>query len=143
MFIFSLYPKLAVADNPSATSEINCLAKAIYFEARGGSEKDMKDVGHVVLNRTNNPKFPSNVCNVVYQKYKGTCQFSWACKSYTVKDRNEFDKSKEYAKTLLDAESKGGRLDPTKRALFFHNTRVSPNWNKSVCHINKQHIFYK
>lgn len=137
-FLF-ITPRIAMAE----TSDINCLAKAIYFESRGGTESDMKDVGHVVLNRSNSIKFPSNVCSVVFQKIKGKCQFPWACNTYRIKDNEEFERSKEYANELYRQEKSGVRRDPTNKALFFHNFRVAPSWgNYSKCHINKQHIFY-
>lgn len=139
-FLFIVCKPALAADS----GEINCLAKAIYFESRGGSEADMKDVGHVVLNRSNNVKFPSNVCSVVFQKMKGKCQFPWACKTYSIKDNEEFERSKEYARELYFQEQSGVRVDPTNKALFFHNYRVSPNWARySRCHSNRQHVFYK
>lgn len=138
ILFLNLIPNIAFANDT-----IKCLTNAIYFESKGGSERDMKDVGHVVLNRTNNPKFPSNVCDVVYERTKRTCQFSWACKSHKVTEPSEYKKSEEYAAELLKQEQEGIRKDTTRGAMFFHSSRMSYGWNRSVCHTNKQHVFYK
>lgn len=128
----------------SYTNDIRCLADAMYFESKGGSEQDMKDVGQVVLNRTDHPKYPKEPCNVVYQRYKTICQFSWACRKHSVKEPEEYSKAKSYAKQLLDSEYRGNRYDTTNGALFFHTKSSNPRWkNVKKCHINKQHIFYR
>lgn len=140
LLVFSLF---FISNKTLAQEPSNCLAKAIYFESRGGSTKDMLDVGHVVLNRANDQRFPKDVCSVVFQKSKNICQFSWACNPVRITDLEEFNKSKEFASKLLEEESEGKRLDTTRGALFFHNFTINPKWKRKQCHINKQHVFYK
>jgi spore germination cell wall hydrolase CwlJ-like protein len=53
--------------------EIDCLARAIYHEARGESEMGKKAVAMVTINRANSSKFPNSICRVVYEKG----QYSW------------------------------------------------------------------
>lgn len=142
--LFLLFVSMASKADTLFQKDVNCLTDAIYFESKGGSEQDMKDVGHVVLNRTDSPKFPKRICDVVYQRYKSICQFSWACSRRSVKEPKEYEKSKEYAKQLLTEEYSGSRQDTTNDALFFHTLRLSPRWKEvKKCHINKQHIFYR
>jgi spore germination cell wall hydrolase CwlJ-like protein len=62
-----------VAKELEINTEVNCLAKAIYFEARGEPKEGMVEVANVVLNRVKSGKFPSSICGVVYQPK----QFSW------------------------------------------------------------------
>jgi spore germination cell wall hydrolase CwlJ-like protein len=137
--------RIALADdntslaNVNAQNEISCLARAIYFESKGGLERDMKDVGHVVLNRANSPKFPSDVCSVVYQRTPRVCQFSWVCTPHRVKEYREYNKSMEYAQELLRQEKVGNRRDTTNGALFFRVT----NKRTTACHVNNQHAFFK
>lgn len=51
-----------------------CMAKVVWFEARGESYLGKKLVANVVRNRTTFGKpFATNICSVVYQK----SQFSW------------------------------------------------------------------
>ena len=42
----------------NVTEEIECLALTIYFEARGEPDEGKIAVGHVVMNRAQNPLFP-------------------------------------------------------------------------------------
>ena len=143
--IFINTNQIALADdnisfnNVNAKNEINCLAKAIYFESKGGLERDMKDVGHVVLNRANSSKFPSDVCSVVYQRTPKVCQFSWVCNTHKIKEHEEYNKSLGYAQELLHQEKLGNRKDTTNGALFFRVTNKRTN----ACHVNKQHAFFK
>ena len=73
--------------------QIECLAKNMYFEARGQGTAGVLAVSFVVLNRVNDHRFPNTICEVVYQaitrpswknknkRYpiKNRCQFSWYC----------------------------------------------------------------
>ncbi len=61
-------------------AELTCLAKAVYYEARGESADGQAAVAQVVLNRTHRASYPSNVCGVVFQGVRqGGCQFSFVC----------------------------------------------------------------
>ena len=39
-----------------ANNQIDCLAKAMYFESRGGEAHEQLNVGHVILNRVESGK---------------------------------------------------------------------------------------
>ena len=52
---------------------IDCLARNVYYEARGESLAGQYAVAEVTMNRKAHPRFPSTVCEVVYQKEA----FSW------------------------------------------------------------------
>ncbi len=61
-------------------ADLNCLAKAVYYEARGESAEGQAAVAQVVLNRTHRPNYPANVCGVVFQGVQDHgCQFSFVC----------------------------------------------------------------
>lgn len=49
------------------SSELDCLALNIYFEARGEPLQGKLAVGYVVINRVGDKEFPANVCQVVQQ----------------------------------------------------------------------------
>ena len=51
-----------------------CLAETLYYESRGEDLEAQLLVAEVVINRTEDPEFPSTVCGVVYQPG----QFSWS-----------------------------------------------------------------
>ena len=70
-----------VAQRRIRLAEENCLARAVYFEARSESELGQLAVARVILNRTRDPNYPKTICGVVYQgsSQRNSCQFSFAC----------------------------------------------------------------
>ncbi len=69
-----------VADEPVSARDLDCLAAAVYYEARGEPMAGQAAVAQVVLNRARAPSYPKNVCGVVYQGVAAhECQFSFAC----------------------------------------------------------------
>ncbi len=59
---------------------LDCLAAAVYYEARGEDASGRAAVAQVVLNRTRHGQYPGSVCAVVYQGARqGECQFSFVC----------------------------------------------------------------
>ena len=133
--IFTLIPILglliACGSNPEpvsasyGTKAQACLAEALYFEARGTGEIGRRAVGEVILNRANDPQFPSTVCGVVDQRYNGSCQFSYRCNgSLTFNDPQAFANANATAYTLLTNRGK----DITNGALFFHASSMASGW---------------
>lgn len=115
-------------DRPLDT-ELVCLARAVYFEARGLPAEDLSAVAHVALNRRDDPQFPQSVCAVVKEGSETPpCQFSWWCDGRSDIARHEA----EYAAAVKAAwEALNGiSADPTKGANMFHNTRVRPGWTR-------------
>jgi len=49
-------------------AEIECMARAMYFESNRSSRDGMIAVGSVVMNRVQSDAFPNTVCGVVSQK---------------------------------------------------------------------------
>lgn len=125
--------------------QLNCLAKNIYFEAGQESFEGKVAVAQVTLNRAESGKFPSDVCQVVYQKTKVDekfiCQFSWYCeKGPVVKSKELYTESMEVAKKVLLEDF---RLPSIEKALYFHADYIKkPNWGKPVVAKIGRHIFY-
>lgn len=122
-----------------------CLAKAIYFEARGEPAKGQAAVAQVVLNRVATKGFPSTVCGVVYQgKHRKTgCQFSFVCDGQP--DRITEPKAWAKAKTIADEVARGWRrISALSAATHYHATYVKPYWAPSMKRLVKigQHVFY-
>lgn len=118
-----------------------CLAKNIYFEARGQSRKGQIAVGLVTLNRVKHKAYPDTVCKVVHQPW----QFSWL---WTNQQSNSIDEPKAYqlalniASALLSEES--GIIDFTDGATHYHKNTVSPNWEDvKFLFVLGDHIFYR
>lgn len=122
------------ASSNELTDRVECLARNIYFEARGESLKGQLAVAHVTINRQNSSKYPKTICGVVYQKN----QFSWTKSPRKITDQSLFDEIKELAHSVIIGKTE----DPTNGALHFHNKSVQPNWNKRVRVIIGNQIFY-
>lgn len=136
------YPKhiSVIPVSLTTTSELSCLAKNIYHEARGESSKGQLAVVAVTLNRVNSQKYPSTICGVVKQK----CQFSWVCDPRTkMVQPAVMVKYKQLAFDYL-IQYHGG-VDPTNGAMFYHAYYVKPHWsrNKKPTAVIGAHSFYK
>ncbi|RFB01604.1 cell wall hydrolase [Parvularcula marina] len=124
--------------------QFECLALAIYHEARSEPGPGPRAVGHVVLNRVEDTRFPDTVCKVVKQGGETPpCQFSWWCDGKP--DRpiypRLYERSRILAFLLLTEEDE----DPTEGAVFFHADYVTPYWVGSFDRTAEigRHYFYK
>ncbi|VVO69404.1 cell wall hydrolase [Pseudomonas fluorescens] len=108
---------------------ITCLARSIYWEAKGKDAADMEAVANVVMNRLGHGGFPDTVCGVVKQGSETrNCQFSWWCdgRADSVQEEVPYAMAKEIARKALNKQLP----DRTKGALYFHDRTVKPNWAK-------------
>ncbi len=134
-----------VAQRRIRLAEENCLARAIYFEARSESELGQLAVARVILNRTKDPDFPSSICGVVYQgsSRRNSCQFSFACDGLPddVKQPAAWANSKRIAQKAMDG-SKSMKIMNT--ATNYHADYVRPKWAGNMKRLVKigRHIFY-
>lgn len=122
--------------------EVECLAKNIYFEAGGEPYNGKLAVAQVTMNRVKDSYYPRSVCGVVYQKTKGTCQFSWVCEGKTKPRNNEsWRESLRIAESILINKR---NYNVVGQAKFFHATYVDPAWNDTKRVVKKigNHIFY-
>jgi spore germination cell wall hydrolase CwlJ-like protein len=114
---------------PKAAHDEHCLALALYWEARAAGRPGMVPVGWVVLNRARHPEFPRSVCGVVREGTGGACQFSFWCdgRSDAPREAESWALARAVARELLTAPPR----DPTRGALYFHATSVSPSWART------------
>ena len=123
-----------------------CLARGIYFEARGEPVKGQAAVAQVILNRVRNPHYPNSICGVVYQNqhWYNRCQFSFACDR--IKDRINNKKLYKLAQHIA-AETTAGRIwfPQVGSSTHYHATYVAPRWRKKMKRVGKigLHIFYR
>lgn len=126
---------------------LDCLALNIYREAATEPFEGKVAVAQVTINRTKNKEFPSDICQVVYQKNiimkKVVCQFSWYCDRVHRNrpiNKERYDESYQVAKKVM---LEGFKLDVLDEALYYHADYVRPNWKHvRITKIGK-HIFYK
>lgn len=108
---------------------ITCLARSIYWEARGDSGASMEAVANVVMNRVGHEGFPNTICGIVKEGHEqGACQFSWWCdgRSDDAEEKKSYSQAKEIARMALNRQLK----DRTGGALYFHHREVSPDWSR-------------
>lgn len=106
---------------------LTCLARTIYWEAKGVPGRDMESVANVVMNRLADSNFPNTLCEVVRQgSEQSPCQFSWWCdgKPDEVVEGDAYEVAKEVARQALNQELP----DHTGKALYFHDRTVHPPW---------------
>jgi len=134
-----------VAERRIRLAEENCLAKAVYFEARSESELGQLAVAKVILNRVKDPNYPKTICGVVYQgsDRRNSCQFSFACDGVAdeVKSQEAWDHAKLIAQKAI-AGDQTIRIIGT--ATNYHADYVRPKWAKDMRKLIKigRHIFY-
>ncbi len=131
-------------DGREMNERLACLARTIYFEARGDGEAAMRAVAHVVMNRRDDPFYPDTVCGVAKQGgEKPPCQFSWWCdgKSDTAQELEAWRDAVMIARQVLAGESN----DPTDGANMFHHVRINPYWADVAepTHVIGNHQFYR
>ena len=134
-----------VAQRRIRLAEENCLAKAVYFEARSETELGQLAVAKVILNRVKDPEYPKTICGVVYQgsDRRNSCQFSFACDGMAddVRSPAAWARSKRVAQKAITG-------DQTVRimgaATHYHADYVRPKWSRDMRRLIKigRHIFY-
>jgi spore germination cell wall hydrolase CwlJ-like protein len=145
-------PHLASARGAPDETDLQCLAKAIYFEARGESEKGQLAVGRVVLNRVESETYPDTICDVVYQgsHKRNACQFSFACDGEpdVAKEKKAWREAETLARRLVACDppcQKGPDWQgPLWTSTHYHADYVNPRWAKKLHHTGTigRHIFY-
>lgn len=153
--------------------EIQCLTENLYHEARSDGYAGMYAVAMVTLNRVTDPRYPNDVCSVVYQgpvkeswktkQYpdllehervyyprKHKCQFSWYCdgKSDKMYDNDAFWRAVEISNLVLEAATgKYPLVDITEGSTHYHTVDVAPEWrhDRGMMKISRigDHIFYR
>lgn len=123
---------------------ITCLARTIYWEAKGEGAADMSGVANVVLNRVGHDGFPDTICGVVKQGVENkACQFSWWCdgRADEVQEEVRYTVAKEIARKALNQQL----TDATGGALYFHDRNVKPDWSNTFMRTAQtdKFIFYK
>lgn len=117
---------------------VACLARNVYFEARGEPLAGQYAVAEVTMNRKSSPLYPRTVCEVVYQK----SAFSWTDLGMLPEPEGEEWK---LAWKVAEAVYYGREAPKLRGALFYHATYVQPDWatgKRPVARIGK-HVFYR
>jgi spore germination cell wall hydrolase CwlJ-like protein len=118
--------------------ELNCLAGAVYFEAKSESLAGQLAVGRVVVARSKSGRFPNSYCGVVFQR----SQFSFV-RGNSMPAIPKASRQWKNAVAIAQIAHEGTWRSPAEGALFFHATHVSPRWGKTRLARVDNHIFYR
>jgi N-acetylmuramoyl-L-alanine amidase len=140
------WPLYALVDKYSAgdplTDQANCIAVAVYHEARGESLEGQLAVAKVIMNRAASGKYPTSWCGVVKQPW----QFSF------VNPRSGYMPSVDQASASWRKALGVTRLAVANAVqsvpadcLWYHADYVAPSWGRRLTRVEKigAHIFYR
>jgi len=128
------------ATSAQLDEQTNCLATAVYFEARGESVEGQLAVARVVMNRAASGLYPTDWCSVVKQP----AQFSFV-------RRGEFPAidtgSAAWGRAQGVARLAMANVVPSidQNVLWYHATYVDPSWGHRLNMVEKigAHLFYR
>jgi spore germination cell wall hydrolase CwlJ-like protein len=135
-----------------------CLAQNIYYESRIDNLAGQAAVADVVLNRVNDRRYPTTICEVVKEgpiskwwkeeknkevPIRDRCQFSWYCDGKP-DDQPEGDKWKQAQELAYKMIHQDYMRGISEGATHYHATYVNPKWNRNMHLIGRigLHIFY-
>jgi hypothetical protein len=130
---------ISFVDYGNQDEEQLCLARAVYFEARGESLEGQLAVAEVVLNRTASGVYPSSICGVVTQP----AQFSFIRRGQ-FPSVNRADPLWRQALAISDIAKKNLAEQVAPNVLWYHATYVAPSWGRRLTRVAQigSHIFY-
>ena len=131
-------PKKAREPGGRTLSEIRCLARAIYHEARGEPVSGQIAVAEVVIARSKDRRWRGDLCKTIRMPR----QFSFVRNGRVPKIKDPVA-AQTMMKLARDVVS--GRLEsPAKGSLYYHATYVAPVWRHSLKKTAQisSHIFY-
>ncbi|MBS0482054.1 MAG: cell wall hydrolase [Proteobacteria bacterium] len=131
--LVNVQPRLA--DLPR---ELNCLAGAIYFEAKSESLAGQLAVGRVIVARSKSGRFPDSYCGVVFQR----SQFSFV-HGNTMPSIPKASRQWKDAVAIAQIAHAGTWKSPAEGALFFHAAYVAPGWRLTRLARVDNHVFYR
>ena len=136
----SLADLVAATPAGDLSPQLNCLAQAVYFEARGEPLDGQLAVARVIMNRAQSGRFPQDYCGVVAQPG----QFSFV-HSGRIPTAPTASAAWHHASAIASIAHNDLWDSAAGDSLYFHNTGVRPGWARSKATIARidSHIFYR
>jgi N-acetylmuramoyl-L-alanine amidase len=138
------WPLYALVDRFSAgaplTDQAQCIAVAVYHEARGESLEGQLAVAKVIMNRASSGKYPTSWCGVVKQPW----QFSFVRNGrFPSVDVTSDAWRKALGVTRLAVANAVSSVPSS--CLWYHADYVAPSWGRNLTRVEKigAHIFYR
>jgi hypothetical protein len=139
------WPLYALVDRYSVglplDQEANCLATAVYFEARGETLEGQLAVARVVMNRAASGKYPTTWCEVMTQPWQFSFVNPRTGRYPAVTDGESWRKAQGIARLAMANVIESVPTD----VLWYHADYVSPSWGRRLSYVDKigPHIFYR
>jgi hypothetical protein len=137
----SLAELISMVDNAAPMSEeLRCLAGAVYFEARGEPLAGQLAVAQVIINRSEDRRFPRSYCGVVAQP--GQFSFMRGRQMPAIRTGTA---AWDRAVAIAEIAHKGLWESEASNAVFFHARHVRPSWSHTKTRLAQidTHIFYR
>lgn len=125
----------------------NCLADAMYYEARGEGRAGQLAIAEVVYNRMRSGYYPNTICSVVFEGaglHTG-CQFSFTCSGDMARRKSPVVWRRTQRLALQIVTGIVQLQNTTGGALSFHAVDVAPGWADTMARTTQigHHIFYR
>lgn len=120
------------------SSELRCLAGAIYYESKGEPLAGQLAVAEVIINRAKSGRFPKSLCGVVLQ----AGQFHFV-RGGAIPAINPASAQWKTALAVAQVAVNDAWDSPASNAMFFHARYVRPNWGKARVASIGNHVFYR
>lgn len=127
-------------EDAALTEQLRCLAGAVYFEARGEPLYGQLAVAEVVINRSQDSRWPANYCGVVYQR----AQFSFV-RGGRMPAINTSKATWHRAKAVARIAHENLWQSEANEAVYFHANYVRPKWSRKKTPVTQidTHVFYR
>jgi len=138
------WPLYALVDRFSAGAPLdeqaNCIAVAVYHEARGETLEGQLAVARVIMNRAASGRYPSSWCGVVKQP----SQFSFVRNGY-MPSVDQGSKAWSNALGVTRLAINDAVQSVPDECLWYHANYVSPSWGRRLVRVSQigAHIFYR
>ena len=148
IFRFAYTDHLEVQAEQQRQTDLTCLARNIYFEARGESVAGQHAVAEVTMNRVASKHFPDTVCSVVHeQRWDAIRKRNVGAFSWTELDSLSKPKGKPWQRATMVAVAAYDYEETPQvpGALFYHAERITPRWSRTKKLVAKigRHKFYE
>lgn len=129
-----------VDTNAQLDEQMRCLAGAVYFESRGEGLAGQLAVAQVVINRSEDRRWPESYCGVVYQR----AQFSFVRGGRMPSINTSsaaWNRAKAVARIAHDEMWESEAAD----SVYFHANYVRPRWSRAKTPVTQidSHVFYR
>lgn len=128
--------------------DVDLMARTIWGEARGQSDKEMEAVANVIVNRLIDGRWGDNLRSVIMFPYAFTCHYDGnkrKLNAVTIDD-HRFVRALKISRDVLESRLNNGHnhTDPSNGATHYHAHWVKPRWanKKMVVAMFSGHVFY-